>query len=108
MPTAMQTEILELTKLATRKQSHFGEFLVEHHVLDRFQLLRVLQLQDRAPGTRLGHCAVALGFAVLADIERLHVRFAQRDDELDAMATTAFEREPEIEIIDPNPVCSEN
>lgn len=101
----MQTETLELTKLATRTQSHFGEFLVEHHVLDRFQLFRVLQLQDRAPGTRLGHCAVALGFAPLAEIELLHVRFSRhtRDDELDAITTTAFQREPEIEIIEPKP-----
>ena len=84
-------------------RSRFGEFLVEHQVLDRFQLFRALQLQDRAPNARLGHCAVALGYAVLPAIEQLHRRFAEAareaaDAELDAMATAMFHRDAEIEI----------
>ncbi|HEY5920296.1 MAG TPA: hypothetical protein VIV11_01440 [Kofleriaceae bacterium] len=98
----METEVIELRQLALPKRSPFGEFLVEQSVLDRFQLFRVLQLQDRVPGTRLGACAVVLGFAATEAIEQLHRRFAQKIDpeaELDAAATTAFHREPEIEII---------
>jgi hypothetical protein len=94
----VQTEIIELTRLAARRRVPFGEFLVEHHVLDRFQLFRVLQLQDRVPGARLGHCAVALGYAPRDAIEQLHEQFA--DPDLDTMTTTAFHREPEI-IIEP-------
>lgn len=71
----------------------FGEYLVEQQVLDRYQLFRALQHQDREPGTRIGQCAVALGFARRTAIEELHVRF-----ECDSMATQAFAREPEIEI----------
>ena len=74
----MHTQILDLSMLAVPKRSPFGEFLVEHRVLDRFQLFRVLQMQDRAPGKRLGQCAVALGYAPQAEIEQLHARFAQR------------------------------
>lgn len=73
----MQTEIIELSKLATPKRGPFGEFLVKHAVLDRFQLFRVLQMQDRIPGTRLGACAVALGYAPRDQIEKLHVQFAR-------------------------------
>ena len=40
----------------------FGEFLVSRRLLDRHQLLRALQLQDRQPRLRLGVCAVTLGF----------------------------------------------
>ncbi len=94
----VQTEIIELTKLASHRRARFGEFLVEHHVLDRFQLFRALQMQDRVPGARLGHCAVVLGYAPRDAIEQLHDQFAEPD--LDAMETTAFERMPEIEILD--------
>ena len=96
-----QTEIIELTKLAAPRRPSFGEFLVEHEVLDRFQLFRVLQMQDRVPGTRLGHCVGARGYAPRAEIEQLHDSYAQKDDatieevDLDALATTAFEREIE-------------
>ena len=55
----------------------FGEFLVEQQVLDRFQLFRALQMQDRLPGVRLGECAAALGYAPINAIERLYERFAQ-------------------------------
>ena len=59
------------------KEISFGEFLVEQGVLDRFQLFRALQMQDRLPGVRLGECAAALGYAPIAAIERLYERFTQ-------------------------------
>lgn len=59
------------------KEITFGEFLVEQQVLDRFQLFRALQMQDRLPGVRLGECAAALGYAPINAIERLYERFAQ-------------------------------
>ena len=40
----------------------FGEFLVARGLLDRHQLLRALQHQDRRPELRIGICAVDLGF----------------------------------------------
>jgi hypothetical protein len=55
----------------------FGEFLVEQGVLDRYQLFRALQLQDRSPGTRLGECAAALGFAPINAIERFFERYVR-------------------------------
>ncbi|NVB78531.1 MAG: hypothetical protein HOV81_09075 [Kofleriaceae bacterium] len=58
------------------KEITFGEFLVEQQVLDRFQLFRALQMQDRLPGVRLGECAAALGYAPINAIERLYERFA--------------------------------
>jgi hypothetical protein len=68
-------------------------------VLDRFQLFRTLQLQDRVPGARLGHCAVALGFVPANAIERLHLVYALSEPEspepapdLETMATEAFAR----------------
>jgi hypothetical protein len=86
----MQTAI-QLSQLACPKRA-FGEYLVEQSVLDRFQLFRALQLQDRVPGTRLGTCAVALGFAVRDRIEQLHLRFSQRDWDFETMPTDAFDR----------------
>jgi hypothetical protein len=56
----------------------FGEFLVHEGVLDRFQLFRALQLQDRAPNLRIGECAVKLGFAAHGAIERMFERYAHR------------------------------
>jgi hypothetical protein len=53
----------------------FGEYLVEQEVLNRFQLFRALQMQDRLPGVRLGECAAALGYAPIAAIERLFQRY---------------------------------
>jgi len=78
-----------------RKQ--FGEFLVERQILDRFQLFRVLQHQDRAPQAQLGECVVALGYAQQPAIERLHLRFANaatfdRLDLLEGAPTDAFRR----------------
>ena len=55
----------------------FGEFLVDQGVLDRFQLFRALQLQDRLPGVRLGECAAALGYVPILAVERLYERFAK-------------------------------
>ncbi len=48
----------------------FGEFLVEHRTISRFQLFRALQLQAANPGTRLGECIAALGYICYAMIER--------------------------------------
>lgn len=48
----------------------FGEFLVARRLLDRHQLLRALQLQDRRPGLRVGVCAVALGYLGRASLAR--------------------------------------
>jgi hypothetical protein len=55
----------------------FGEYLVEQGVLDRYQLFRALQLQDREPGVRLGEAVAALGYAPIGVIERLYQRFSQ-------------------------------
>ena len=55
----------------------FGEYLVDQGVLDRFQLFRALQMQDRLPGVRLGECAAALGYAPIGAIEKLYERFVQ-------------------------------
>ena len=54
----------------------FGEFLVEQGVLDRAQLFRAMQMQDRNPGIRLGECAAALGYAPIAQVERAYRQFA--------------------------------
>ena len=58
------------------KEVSFGEYLVEQGVLDRFQLFRALQMQDRTPGVRLGEAAAALGYAPIAAIEKLYERYA--------------------------------
>jgi hypothetical protein len=55
----------------------FGEYLVDQGVLDRFQLFRALQMQDRLTGVRLGEAAAALGYAPIGAIERLFERFQQ-------------------------------
>jgi hypothetical protein len=59
------------------KEIAFGEYLVEQQVLDRFQLFRALQMQDRLPGVRLGECAAALGYAPILAIEKLFTQYAQ-------------------------------
>jgi hypothetical protein len=53
----------------------FGEYLVEQRVLDRYQLLRALQLQDKTPNVRLGECAVVLGYAAIGSIEHQYSEF---------------------------------
>ena len=55
----------------------FGEFLIEHKILDRYQLFRALQMQDRQPGVRLGEAAAALGYVKIGEVEALYARFAQ-------------------------------
>jgi hypothetical protein len=75
-----------------REWSPFGEFLVAIEVLDRFQLFRTLQLQDRMPGSRLGECAVALGFVPADAIEQLYARFTQLDH-AEYVATGTFYRD---------------
>lgn len=53
----------------------FGEFLVDQGVVDRYQLFRALQMQDRLPGVRLGEAVAAQGYAPIGAIERLYERF---------------------------------
>jgi len=55
----------------------FGEYLVAEGVVDRFQLFRALQMQDRLPGVRLGECLAALGYAPIAKVEQLSIAFAR-------------------------------
>jgi hypothetical protein len=57
------------------KEISFGEYLVDQGIVDRFQLFRALQLQDRTPGVRLGESVAALGYAPIGAIERLYQRF---------------------------------
>lgn len=97
----VKTEIIKLATLRVPRPSPFGEYLVQQRVLDRFQLFRVLQQQDRMPGAKLGACAVALGFASLAQIEALYQQFCQEPGgpDLESMITESFHREPELEII---------
>jgi hypothetical protein len=59
------------------KEITFGEYLVEQGVLDRYQLLKALQMQDRLPGVRLGECAAALGYAPILAVEKLFTQYAQ-------------------------------
>jgi hypothetical protein len=49
----------------------FGEFLVEQKVVDRYQLFRALQMQDRIKGVRIGECVAALGYAPIGRIEKM-------------------------------------
>ena len=55
----------------------FGEYLVEHGVVDRFELFRALQLQDRMPGVRIGECIAVLGYATTGRIEQMYAAFAR-------------------------------
>jgi hypothetical protein len=57
------------------KELTFGEYLVEHGVLDRFQLFRALQMQDRLSGVKVGEAAAALGYATIHAIEREFAQF---------------------------------
>ncbi len=57
------------------KEVPFGEFLVERAAIDRFQLFRALQLQDRHPAVRIGECAAALGYLQISEVERLHAEW---------------------------------
>ncbi|CAN5703067.1 hypothetical protein BH11MYX2_BH11MYX2_23160 [soil metagenome] len=59
------------------KELNFGEYLVDQGVIDRFQLFRSLQMQDRLPGVRLGEAVAALGYAPIGAVERLFQRFTE-------------------------------
>jgi hypothetical protein len=59
-----------------RMPLRFGEFLVQERALDRGQLFRALQMQDRVPGIPIGQCAVALGFLTMSEVEWMYQRFA--------------------------------
>jgi len=61
-----------------------GEFLVESAVVDRVQLLRALQLQDRSR-RRLGDCVARLGYAKRRDVEWA-IALRNALDDLDAQA----------------------
>lgn len=91
------TEVVQLTDLVSSRRASFGEFLVEHRVIDRFQLLRALQLQDAVPEAQLGQCVIALGYAARETIERLHACYVERAA-FDAQPTAAFEKDLDIEI----------
>jgi hypothetical protein len=54
----------------------FGEFLVDQGLVDRSQLFRAMQMQDRNPGVRLGEAAAALGYVRIGEIEQAYRRFA--------------------------------
>jgi hypothetical protein len=58
------------------KELPFGEFLVEQAVVDRFELFRALQMQDRIRGVPIGECIAALGYAPTGVIEQMYVTFA--------------------------------
>lgn len=53
----------------------FGEYLVEAGKVDRFQLFRAMQMQDRHPGVRIGECVAALGYLQISEVEKLYARF---------------------------------
>lgn len=55
----------------------FGEYLVDQGLIDRFQLFRTLQLQDRTTGLQLGAAVAILGYAPASAIERLYARFQE-------------------------------
>lgn len=59
------------------EEVRFGEYLVDQGIVDRFQLFRALQHQDRSPGMLLGEAAAALGYAPAGAIERLYARFQE-------------------------------
>ena len=62
---------------ASLEELLFGEYLVAQGIVDRFQLFKALQLQDRSKGTRLGEAVAALGYAPPGAIERLFGRFQE-------------------------------
>jgi hypothetical protein len=53
----------------------FGEYLVEAGKVDRFQLFRAMQMQDRHPAVRIGECVAALGYVQISEVEKLYARF---------------------------------
>lgn len=59
------------------KEIAFGEYLVEQGVIDRYQLFRALQMQDRIKGVRLGEAAAALGYVSIGAVEKLYAQLAK-------------------------------
>jgi hypothetical protein len=59
------------------QEIQFGEFLVALNLVDRYQLFRALQMQDRHPGVRIGECVAALGYLQIGEIEKQYSRFAE-------------------------------
>ena len=59
------------------KEISFGEYLVEQGAVDRYQLFRALQMQDRLPGVRLGECIAALGYQPISRVEKAYAEFMQ-------------------------------
>ena len=59
------------------KEIAFGEYLVEQGVIDRYQLFRALQMQDRIKGVRLGEAAAALGYVSIGAIEKMYAQLAR-------------------------------
>ena len=57
------------------KEIPFGEYLVEHALINRYQLFRAMQMQDRHPAVRIGECVAALGYLQISEIERAYERF---------------------------------
>jgi hypothetical protein len=53
----------------------FGEFLVEHRLITRYQLFRAMQMQDRHPAVRIGECVAALGYLQISEVERAFAVF---------------------------------
>ena len=96
-----QTEVIELTELALPKRAAFGEVLVTARVIDRMQLFRVLQMQDRVPGARLGQCAVALGYVASAQIEHMHACFTEVVTDAEMRAELAALEAKETEAFEP-------
>ena len=54
----------------------FGEYLVQDGVIDRTQLFRALQMQDRLDGMALGQCIVALGYLTMNEVESRYREYA--------------------------------
>ncbi|MCX5741485.1 MAG: hypothetical protein NT062_03185, partial [Proteobacteria bacterium] len=54
----------------------FGEYLIDRGVIDRYQLFRALQMQDRVPGVRLGEACAALGYISIGAVEKLYAQLA--------------------------------
>jgi hypothetical protein len=59
-----------------RMPLRFGEFLVAEGIIDRVQLFRALQIQDRLPWLPIGQCVVALGYLTMNEVEWLFQRFS--------------------------------
>lgn len=57
------------------KEIPFGEYLVEHALISRYQLFRAMQMQDRHPAVRIGECVAALGYLQISEVERAYARF---------------------------------